>query len=73
MNLPIKQLALSLVLVIFTTGLQAQNNIYSQFRGENCSGIASPSGWTDDYNRDSYPANSFHHWTGTINLVKGKK
>lgn len=34
---------------------------------------ATGSGWTDDYNRDSYPANSFHHWTGTITLVKGKK
>jgi outer membrane protein assembly factor BamB len=42
MNLLIKQLALLLVLVIFTAGLQAQNNIFSQFRGENCSGIASP-------------------------------
>jgi hypothetical protein len=30
-------------------------------------------GMTDDYNRDSYPENSFHHWTGTISLVKGKK
>jgi hypothetical protein len=34
---------------------------------------ATGSGWTDDYNRDSYPENSFHHWTGTITLVKGKK
>ena len=34
---------------------------------------ASGSGWTDDYNRDSYPENSFHHWTGTITMVKGKK
>ena len=34
---------------------------------------AKGSGWTYDYNRDSYPANSFHHWTGTITLVKGKK
>lgn len=34
---------------------------------------ATGSGWTDDYNRDSYPANSFHHWTGTITLVKSKK
>jgi hypothetical protein len=34
---------------------------------------ATGSGVTDDYNRDSYPANSFHHWTGTITLVKGKK
>jgi hypothetical protein len=34
---------------------------------------ATGSGWTDDYNRDLYPANSFHHWTGTITLLKGKK
>ncbi len=34
---------------------------------------ASGGGWTDDYNRDSYPENSFHHWTGTITLVKGNK
>jgi hypothetical protein len=34
---------------------------------------ASGSGYTDDYNRDSYPDNSFHHWTGTITLVKGNK
>ncbi|MBN2173833.1 MAG: hypothetical protein JW731_06865, partial [Bacteroidales bacterium] len=34
---------------------------------------ASGQGMTDDYNRDSYPANSFHHWTGEITLVKGKK
>jgi hypothetical protein len=34
---------------------------------------ASGHGMTDDYNRDSYPANSFHHWTGTITLKKGKK
>ncbi|MBW6536117.1 MAG: hypothetical protein K0B11_14005 [Mariniphaga sp.] len=34
---------------------------------------ATGSGWTDDYNRDSYPANSFHHWSGEITLVKGKK
>jgi hypothetical protein len=33
---------------------------------------ATGSGWTDDYNRDSYPANSFHHWRGTISLKKGK-
>jgi len=33
---------------------------------------ATGSGWTDDYNRDSYPENSFHHWTGTITMVKGK-
>ena len=32
---------------------------------------ATGSGYTDDYNRDSYPENSFHHWTGTITLVKG--
>ncbi len=31
---------------------------------------ASGSGYTDDYNRDSYPENSFHHWRGTITLVK---
>ena len=30
-------------------------------------------GMTDDYNRDSYPDNSFHHWTGEITLVKGKR
>ncbi len=34
---------------------------------------ATGGGFTDDYNRDSYPENSFHHWTGTITLVKGKK
>lgn len=34
---------------------------------------ASGSGVTDDYNRDSYPDNSFHHWTGTITMKKGKK
>ena len=34
---------------------------------------ATGSGMTDDYNRDSYPDNSFHHWTGTITMVKGKK
>jgi len=33
---------------------------------------ASGGGMTDDYNRDSYPANSFHHWTGTITTIKGK-
>jgi len=33
---------------------------------------ASGGGMTDDYNRDSYPANSFHHWTGTITMKKGK-
>ena len=30
-------------------------------------------GYTDDYNRDSYPENSFHHWNGTITMVKGKQ
>ncbi|WP_372650129.1 hypothetical protein [Draconibacterium sp.] len=34
---------------------------------------ASGHGMTDDYNRDSYPENSFHHWTGEITLVKGKR
>ncbi|WP_372950343.1 hypothetical protein [Mariniphaga sp.] len=34
---------------------------------------ATGNGWTDDYNRDSYPENSFHHWAGEITLVKGKK
>lgn len=34
---------------------------------------ATGSGYTDDYNRDSYPDNSFHHWTGTITLAKGKR
>lgn len=34
---------------------------------------ATGSGWTDDYNRDSYPENSFHHWTGTITLKKGNQ
>lgn len=34
---------------------------------------ATGSGFTDDYNRDSYPDNSFHHWKGTITLVKGKQ
>ena len=33
---------------------------------------ATGSGWTNDYNRDSYPDNSFHHWEGTITLKKGK-
>jgi hypothetical protein len=33
---------------------------------------ATGSGYTDDYNRDAYPDNSFHHWTGTITMVKGK-
>lgn len=34
---------------------------------------ASGSGFTDDYNRDSYPDNSFHHWRGTITLKKGRQ
>lgn len=34
---------------------------------------ATGSGVTDDYNRDSFPANSFHHWKGTITMVKGKR
>ncbi|MDX1286321.1 MAG: hypothetical protein R3182_14980 [Draconibacterium sp.] len=34
---------------------------------------ATGSGMTDDYNRDSYPQNSFHHWTGTITMKKGKR
>jgi len=34
---------------------------------------ATGSGYTDDYNRDSYPDNSFHHWKGTITLVKGTR
>jgi len=33
---------------------------------------ATGNGYTDDYNRDSYPNNSFHHWKGTITMVKGK-
>ncbi len=33
---------------------------------------ATGSGYTDDYNRDSYPENSFHHWKGTITMKKGK-
>lgn len=33
---------------------------------------ATGSGYTDDYNRDSYPENSFHHWRGTITLATGK-
>ncbi len=33
---------------------------------------ATGGGMTDDYNRDAYPANSFHHWRGTISLVKGE-
>lgn len=27
---------------------------------------------TDDYNRTSYPESSFHHWSGTINMKKGR-
>ncbi len=34
---------------------------------------ASGHGMTDDYNRSSYPDNSFHHWTGEITLIKGKR
>jgi len=34
---------------------------------------ATGSGYTDDYNRDSYPDNSFHHWSGTITMVRGKR
>jgi len=34
---------------------------------------ATGSGYTDDYNRDAYPENSFHHWRGTITMVKGKQ
>lgn len=33
---------------------------------------ATGSGMTDDYNRDSFPANSFHHWKGTITMMKEK-
>ncbi len=33
---------------------------------------ATGNGMTDDYNRASYPDNSFHHWTGEITLLKGK-
>lgn len=33
---------------------------------------ASGEGWADDYN-SSLDQNSHHHWTGTINLVKGKR
>jgi hypothetical protein len=33
---------------------------------------ATGGGLTDDYNRDSFPANSFHHWRGNITLKKGK-
>ncbi len=31
---------------------------------------ATGGGMTDDYNRDSFPANSFHHWKGKITLLK---
>lgn len=31
---------------------------------------ASGSGFTNDYNRDPYPDNSFHHWRGTITLIR---
>ncbi len=31
---------------------------------------ATGSGFTDDYNRDTYPDNSFHHWRGTITLIR---
>lgn len=34
---------------------------------------ASGSGYTDDYNRDALPDNSFHHWSGTITLKKGNR
>ena len=34
---------------------------------------ATGGGMTDDYNRESFPANSFHNWTGTINMVKVKR
>jgi len=30
-------------------------------------------GMTDDYVRESFPDNSFHHYTGEITLVKGKR
>jgi hypothetical protein len=43
-------------------------NITTRFDFCACGG-----GFTDDFNRDSYPANCFHHWTGTITLVKGKR
>jgi hypothetical protein len=38
--------------------------------GTGCFEGATGEGYTDDYNRDSYPDNSFHHWTGTITLLK---
>jgi hypothetical protein len=34
---------------------------------------ATGGGMTDDYNHYDYPTNSFHNWTGTISLVKGKR
>jgi len=34
---------------------------------------ATGSGYTDDYNRDAYPDNSFHHWRGTITMIKGNR
>ena len=34
---------------------------------------ATGSGMSDDYNRDSYPNNSFHNWEGTITMIKGKR
>ena len=34
---------------------------------------ATGGGMSDDYNLDDYPGNSFHHWVGTITLVKGKR
>lgn len=34
---------------------------------------ASGHGMTDDYIREPYPNNSYHHWTGEITLVKGKR
>ncbi len=34
---------------------------------------ATGGGMSDDYNLDVYPGNSFHHWVGTITLVKGKR
>ncbi len=34
---------------------------------------ATGGGTTDDFNRDTYPDNSFHHWKGIITMKKGKK
>lgn len=34
---------------------------------------ATGSGFTDDYNRDSFPDNSFHHWRGTLTMVRGNR